>query len=72
MWIILREAMDTRGNAIHQKEIRAQFSDLKHDSKRTIDEYIAKLKGYQHAMMGTDDSISDQALVNKIMTTLPK
>ena len=72
MWTVLRDAMDTRSNKIHQREIRAQFSDLRHDGKGTIDEYIAKLKGYQHAMVGTTDSISDDALVNKIMTTLPK
>ena len=72
MWGILKDAMDTRGNPVHQRAIRKQFSDLVHNGKGTIDAYIARLKGYQRAMVGTDDPISDTALVNKIVTTLPK
>jgi len=72
MWGLLKDAMDTRGNPVHQRAIRKRFSDLVHDGKGTIDDYISKLKGYQRAMFGTDDPISDTALVNKIVTTLPK
>jgi len=72
MWGNLKTAMDTRDNPIHQRAIRKKFSDLVHNGKGTIDEYIAKLKEFQRAMEGTQDPISDTALVNKILTTLPK
>ena len=72
MWGLLKEAMDTRLNPVHQRIIRKQFSDLTHEGKGTIDEYINKLKEYQRALEGTPDPLLDDSLVNKIITTLPK
>ena len=72
MWGNLAAAMDTKGNLVHQRALRKRFSDLVHDGKETIDQYIAKLKEFQRALNGTPDPISDEALVSKIFTTLPK
>ena len=58
-------------NLVHQRVIRKQYSDVIHDGKEIIDEYINQLKEFQRALNGTMDPISDDALVNKIITTLP-
>ena len=72
MWENLRMAMETKGNTVHQRALRKSFSDLVHDDKATIDEYIAKLMEYQRAINGTTDPISDMHIVNNNVRTLPK
>ena len=72
MWGNLKVAMDLKGNLVHQRDIRKRFSNLVHNGKETIDQYLAKLRQFQWAMDGTSDPISDEALVSKIFTTLPK
>ena len=72
MWGNLTAAMETKGNLVHQRALRKRFSDLVHDGKAPIDQYIAKLTEFQWALNGTLDSISGEALVSKIFTTLPK
>src|SRR5437588_8393200 len=71
MWKLLTEAMDIRKNLVHQRVIRKQYSDVIHSGKGTIDKYINKLKEFQRARNGTTDPISDDALINKIITMLP-
>ena len=70
MWKLLRDTMDTRKNPVHQWVIRKQYSDIIHDGKGTIDEYINKLKEFQRALNGTMNPIWDDAQVNKIITML--
>jgi len=71
MWAILQEKMDSKDNVVLQRSIRRDFQDVKHDGKEPIESYIRKLREFQRALEGTPDAINDDALMSKILLSLP-
>ena len=71
MWEILKDRMDSKGNPVLQRAIRKEFHEIKHDGKESIEEYIRKLRELQRALEGTADHIQDEAIMSKILVTLP-
>lgn len=71
MWRILEEKLDSKDNVVLQRSIRRDFQDIKHDGKEPIESYIRKLREFQRALEGTPDEIKDEALMSKILLSLP-
>ena len=71
MWEILKTRLDSKGNLVLQRAIRKEFHEIQHDGKESIEEYIRKLREFQRALEGTGDHIQDEAIMSKILVTLP-
>ena len=71
MWNTLRERLSPHDNVGRQQSLRTKFDLLTFNDKADINIYFKKLRDYQYNLEGTTLEISDGALVNKVLSTLP-
>ena len=71
MWNTLSERLSPHDNVGRQQCLRTEFDLHTFNDKQDINIYFEKLRGYQYNFEGTTLSISDGALVSKVLSTLP-
>ena len=71
MWNTLREHVSSCDNISCQQFLHTEFNLLTFNDKVDINFYFAKLRDYQYNLKGTTLTISDGALVSKVLSTLP-
>ena len=71
MWTILRNKLTLVDNWGLQRTLKRDFYKMCYDGKESITTYINHLRGFQQQLQGTNNEISNDELVNRIMTSLP-
>ena len=71
MWNTLREKLSPRDNVSWKQSLCTEFDLLKFNDKQNINIYYEKLRDYQYNLEETMLAISDNALVSKVLSTLP-
>jgi len=71
MWTILRNKLTLVDNWGLQRTLKRDFYKMCYDGKESIMTYINHLRGFQQQLQGTNNEISNDELVNRIMTSLP-
>jgi len=70
MWTILRNKLTLVDNWGLQRTLKRDFYKMCYDGKESITTYINYLRGFQQQLQGTNNEISNDELVNRIMTSL--
>jgi hypothetical protein len=71
MWDILQEKLTTANNRALQRTIKRDYNVAKMEAKETISAYLNRLRGFQRDLQGSKESLSNDDLVSKVLTTLP-
>jgi hypothetical protein len=71
MWEILRNKLTLVDNWSLQCTLKRDFYKLSYDGKESITTYINGLRIFQQQLQGTNNEISNDELVNRIITSLP-
>jgi len=71
MWEILRNKLTLVDNWGLQCKLKPDFYKTYYDSKEPITAYINRLRVFQQLLQGTNNEVSNNELVNQIMTSLP-
>jgi len=71
MWTILRNKLTLGDNWGLQRTLKRDFYKMSYDGKESITTYIKRLRVFQQQLQGTNNEISNDKLVNRIMTSLP-
>ena len=71
MWTILRNKLTLRDDWGLQRTLKRDFYKMSYDAKESITTYINRLRVFQQQLQGTNNEISNDELVNRIMTSLP-
>jgi len=70
MWEILKE-FDSSATETRRTKLAIEFHGLKPENDEKISAYCARLIRYRKPLQGTDEEITDRALLNHIFTTVP-
>ena len=70
MWNTLRERLSPSDNIGCQQSLRTEFDLLTFNDKEDINIHLGKLRDYQNNLEGTTFTISDSALMSKVLFTL--
>jgi len=71
MWEILRNKLTLVDNWGLQRTLKRDFYKTYYDGKEPITAYINRLRVFQQQLQGTNNEVSNDELVNRIMTSLP-
>ena len=71
MWEILRNKLTFVDNWSLQRTLKRDFYKMSYDGKEPITTYINSLQVFQQQLQGTNNEVSNDELVNRIMTSLP-
>ena len=71
MWEILRNKLTLVDNWGLQRTLKRDFYKTYYDGKEPITTYINRLRVFQQQLQGTNNEVSNDELVNRIMTSLP-
>ena len=72
IWEILKNKLTLVDNWNLQRTLKRDFYKMLYDGKESIATYINRLRVFQQQLQGTNNEISNDELVNRIMTSLPE
>jgi len=71
MWEILRNKLTLVDNWGLQRTLKGDFYKMSYDGKESITTYINSLRVFQQQLQGMNNEVSNDELVNQMMTSLP-